>query len=56
MAENVPLFHTMGSDDIAQEATEIESCCMNCYKNVSALFCFQNKQFLWFPVVDMLLI
>lgn len=29
------VFRTLNADDIDHTVTEIESCCMNCYKNVS---------------------
>ena len=29
------VFKNLNADDIDQTVTEIESCCMNCYKNVS---------------------
>lgn len=29
------VFKNLNADDIDHTVTEIESCCMNCYKNVS---------------------
>lgn len=31
------VFKNLNADDIDHTVTEIESCCMNCYKNVSFL-------------------
>lgn len=30
------VFKTLNADDIDHTVTEIESCCMNCYENVSS--------------------
>lgn len=37
MAESVdhPVFQSLSADDVDPTVTEVESCCMNCYKNVS---------------------
>lgn len=42
MAESLqePMFKTLNADDIDHTVTEVESCCMNCYKNVS----FEQQQ------------
>lgn len=29
------LFPELNADDMVQDSTEIESCCMNCFENVS---------------------
>lgn len=31
------VFKTLNADDVDHTVTEIESCCMNCYENVSIL-------------------
>lgn len=38
MAESVddPVFQSLNADDVDPTVTEVESCCMNCYKNVSS--------------------
>lgn len=38
MAEAVdsPVFQSLSADDVDPTVTEVESCCMNCYKNVSS--------------------
>lgn len=32
------IFKNLNADDIDHTVTEIESCCMNCYKNVRSYF------------------
>lgn len=34
-SSNDVAFKNLSADDIDHTGTEIESCCMNCYKNVS---------------------
>lgn len=36
MVESNPVFQSLSADDVDPTVTEIESCCMNCYKNVSS--------------------
>lgn len=35
MSENKNIFRDLDASDVEQGVTEIESCCMNCFKNVS---------------------
>lgn len=41
MANSV--FKNLNADDVDHTVTEIESCCMNCYKNVSLVVQLKNK-------------
>lgn len=36
-------FKTLNADDIDHTVTEIESCCMNCYENVSHNLKFRTR-------------
>lgn len=36
------VFKDLNADDAQQGTTVIESCCMNCYKNVSCIFFDQS--------------
>lgn len=37
MAEKSGVFRDLDASDVDQNVTEIESCCMNCFQNVSSL-------------------
>lgn len=39
------VFKNLNADDIDHTVTEIESCCMNCYKNVSVVHWFWSGTF-----------
>lgn len=41
-ANDDTVFKDLNADDSEQGTTEIESCCMNCYKNVSR-FCYRKR-------------
>lgn len=38
-----PVFKNLNADDIDHTVTEIESCCMNCYKNVNDIYPNSNS-------------
>lgn len=45
MAQQTPLFRDLNADDADPETTEIESCCMNCYENVSKNRVKESRKF-----------